>query len=260
MSAMYTEYYVQLKNKRTKRPIDDDTGKFIVMEAGTATLQTIYSNENGAVPAFVYTNVTSTITDGVIRFWTAASVTSVDLSILTAAGQSVFIEGLTPSQHYVEVDTEKPDQILILPFYNYIPTPFVSASVTMYSSAGLGSIWSQGMALHAGSLVKDVYTNVQTLGTGALVNIGISGTPSGLQQQITGSVTGVHVPISLVATAATATFYFGSLLATTTQFVALPYFVPAVTSLVFGNVTGTTLAAMTGWIYIRYDLLPNSTG
>ena len=27
MSAVYTEYYVQLVNKRTKKAIDDDTGK-----------------------------------------------------------------------------------------------------------------------------------------------------------------------------------------------------------------------------------------
>lgn len=255
MSASYTEYYVQLINARTKATINDDTGKFIVLTAGSAVLQTIYSDSQGTVPAFVYSNVTSTMTDGIVQFWTASSVTSVDVSILTAAGQAIFIEGLTSSQHRVEVDTEKRDHILVLPFYTYIPTPFVSASVTTTAS-----VWGQGMALPAGCLVKDVYTNVQTLGTGALVNVGISATPSGLQQQITGSVTGVHIPISLVATAATATFYFGSLLATTTQFVPIPYFVPAATGLVFNNVTVTTLAAMTGWIYIRYDLLPNSTG
>jgi len=203
----------------------------------------------------VETNVANTMTDGICRFWVPVATTTVDLSILTAAGQAIFVEGLTTSQHRVEVDTENRDQVLVMPLYNYIPTPFTSASITLTAS-----IWSQGMALPAGCLVKDVYTNIQTLGTAALVNLGISGTPSGLQQQITGSVTGVHVPISLVATAATATFYFGSLLATTTQFVPLPYFVPAVTSLVFGNVTVTTLAAMTGWIYIRYDLLPNATG
>lgn len=255
MAAKYTEYYVQLINARTKSAIDDDTGQFIVMTAGSAVLATIYSDDNGTAPAFVCTNVTSTMTDGVIRFWTDSSVTSVDVSILTAEGQAVFIEGLTSSQHRVEVDIEGINQVLVLPLYTYIPTPFTSASITTTAS-----IWSQGMALPAGSLVKDVYSNIETLGTGALVNIGISGTPSGLQQQITGSVTGVHIPISLVATGATATFYFGSLLATTTQFVPLPYFVPAVTSLVFNNVTVTTLAAMTGWIYIRYDLLPNSTG
>jgi len=254
---MYTEYYVQLKNKRTKRPIDDDTGKFIVMEAGTATLQTIYSNENGAVPAFVYTNVTSTITDGVIRFWTAASVTSVDLSILTAAGQALFIEGLTPSQHYIEVDTEKYEQTLILPFYNYIPTPFVSASVTIYSSAGLGSIWSQGMAIPAGSLVKSCYARVETLGTGSLINFGISGHPSGFLQQVTGSVTGLKWASSLVATAGTATFSQGNLLYNSLFIVPSKLFLTVASTIVFGQVTGTVLAANIGYVYIQYDLLPN---
>ena len=255
MSATYTEFYVQLINKRTQKPIDDDTGKYIVMVAGSAVLQTIYSDENGTVPALVATNVTSTMTDGICRFWVPVATTTVDLSILTAAGQAIFVEGLTTSQHRVEVDTESHEQILVLPFYTYIPTPFTSASIT-----NTASVWGQGMALPAGILVKDVYTNVQTLGTGALVNIGISGTPSGLQQQITGSVTGVHVPIGLVATGGTAAFYFGTLLAASTLIVPQPFFVPAVTGLVFNNVTVTTLAAMTGWIYIRYDLLPNSTG
>ena len=258
MGSNYTEYYVQLINKRTKAPINDDTGLFIVMEASEATLQTIYSDANGTAPAFVYTNVASTMTDGKIRFWTASSVTSVDVTFITAAGQAGFIEALTSSQHRYEVDTEQLCHTLILPFYNYIPTPFVSASVTIYTSAGLGSVWSQGMSLPAGALVKNCFCRVETLGTGSLVNFGVSGTPAGLLQQVTGSVTGLKWASGLIATGGTLTFGIGTLLQTATTFGrAVPIFITAATAIVFGEVTGTCLAAREGWVYIQYDLLPN---
>lgn len=259
MASNYTEYFVQLINKRTQRPIDDDTGKYIVLTAGSSVLQTCYTDDNGTAPSYVYTSVSQTITNGVIRFWTPSSVTSVDITFLTAAGQAGFIEGLTPSQHRYEVDVEKYEQTLILPFYNYIPTPFVSASVTIYSSAGLGSIWSQGMAIPAGSLVKNCYARVETLGTGSLVNFGISAHPSGLLQQVTGSVTGLKWASALVATAGTATFSKGNLLYNSLFIVPSELFVTVASTIVFGQVTGTVLAANTGYVYIQYDLLPNAT-
>lgn len=259
MASQYTEYYVQLINKRTGAPIDDDTGTYIVLTAGSAVLQTCYTDDTGSAPAYVYTSVSQTMTNGVIKFYTASSVTSVDITFRTAAGQAGFIEGLTPSQHRYEVDTEEHTQTLVLPFYNYIPTPFTSASVTIYSSAGLGSIWSQGMALPAGALVKACYARVETLGTGSLVNFGVSGTPSGLLQQVTGSVTGLKWPPGLLATAGTVTFAFGTLLATTTNIMYRPIFLTGATNIVFGQVTGTVLAANAGYVYIQYDLLPNAT-
>lgn len=257
MSATFEEYDIQLINKRTKLPIDDDTGKFIVTQAGTATLQTIYSDDVGTVPAFVFTNVTTTMTNGVCRFWTDKSVTSVDISIVTAAGQSLYIEGFTPDMHRIEVDTEKYEQTMVLPFYNYIPTPFVSASVTIYSSAGLGSIWSQGMAMPAGALVKNCYARVETLGTASLVNFGVSGDPSGYLQQVTGSITGLKWASALIATAGTATFARGLLLYNSLFIVPSPLFVTVASTIVFGQVTGTVLAAGIGYVYIQYDLLPN---
>ena len=136
MGSSFTEYQAQLINKRTQKPIDDDTGTYIVMTASSAVLATIYSDDQGTAPAFTYANVASTMTNGEIRFWTSNSVTSVDITIMTAAGQAVFVSGLTPSQHRIEVDTESREQMLILPYYNYIPTPFTSASLTCYSSAG----------------------------------------------------------------------------------------------------------------------------
>lgn len=252
MSASYTEYYVQLINARTKSPVDDDTGKYIVMTAGSPVLATIYSDDTGTAPAFVATNVASTMTNGVIRFWTASSVTSVDVSILTATGQAVFVSGLTPSQHRVEIDTEKVEQMLIVPTYNYIPTPFVSASIT-----ATASIWGLGISLPAKAVVKDCFARTSTLGTTQVLNFGVSATPSGLLQGVTAAVTGYHIPVNgLIATGGTATFYIGTLLATATAILRNNYAAGAATGLVFNTVTVTTLAAATGWIYISYDLTP----
>lgn len=252
MASSYTEYFVQLVNKRTKQAIDDDSGKYIVMTVDVPTLATIYSDNQGTAPAYVATNVAGTITNGQIRFYTATSVTSVDLSILTADGQAVFVKGLTPSQHRVEVDVENTDQLLIFPYYNYIPTPYVSASIT-----ATGSAWSPGLAIPANAIVKDCWARTSTLGTTSTINIGVSGTPSGLLAGVTAAVTGIHYPLTPEVTGGTATFARGTLLmATLTNLNLTNYVAAAATSLVFYNNTVTVLAAEKGWVYLSYELLP----
>lgn len=256
MAAKYTEYFVQLINKRTGAPIDDDTGKYIVLTASSPVLQTIYTNDTGTTPTYAETGVAQTMTNGVISFFTASSVTSVDLTILTAAGQGVFIAGLTPSQHRVEIDTEEREQTLIFPYYNYLPTPFVSASVT-----ATGSIWSPGFSLPTNSYVKDAWVRTYTLGTTSTINFGVSGTPSGLVQGVTAAVTGVHYPLPMdsTLTGGTATFTRGTLLVpTSTNVSPYPkvYVTPGATALVFGDTTSTVLAAGCGWVYIKYDKMP----
>jgi hypothetical protein len=250
MANGYTEYKVQLVNARTKMPINDDTGKFIVLTADSPVLAAIYTDEIGTAPAFVATNVASTMTDGVIRFFTASSVESVDLSIVTAAGQSIFVAGVTPSQHRVEVDTERLSQIMVLPYYNYIPTPFVSASVT-----ATASVWGQGIAIPAKSLVKDCWAKVVTTGTAAVRSFGVSATASGLLGVVTGDVTGYKYAVEPQALSATATFCKGILFVSATSVIKTPFLASAATSPVFFNLTVTTLAADTGYVYISYDRL-----
>jgi len=257
MSAGFTEYYIQLKSKRTKLPIDDDSGTYIVMTAGSPTLRTIYSNEFGSTtPTYAVTGVAQTMTNGIIRFWTATSSTEdsagVDITILTANGQAIFVDGLLPSDHSIEVDEEKMEQLLIFPYYNYLPTPFVSASVT-----ATGSAWSPGFALPAQALVKDAWVKTYVLGTGATHSFGISGTPSGLVAKATTAVTGIHYANNPIYTAGTDTFMRGTLLLDSlTNLNRVPYVCPAATTLVFINNTVTTLAAATGWVYISYDKVP----
>lgn len=247
-SAMYTEYYVQLVNARTGSAIDDDTGKFIVMEAGVSDLQTIYSDGNGTVPAFTYLTVANTMTDGIIQFWTDVSVTSVDVTVRTANGESVFLKGLTPSQHRVEINTEKAEQMLILPFYTYIPTPFTSASITITASN-----WTTGITLPAKTLVKDCWAKVVNTGTGSTWSFGVSATLTGLLGVVTGDVTGYKYAMEPYVSS-TATFTKGALLVSVTGFKVVPYLVSAVTTPTFMGST-TTLKAAGGYLYITYDKL-----
>ena len=111
MGASYTEYYLQLVNKRTGMAINDDSGVANVLTVNSPAEVTIYADDMGTAASNPLT-----MTDGKIRFFTLASVTSVDVSILTAAGQAIFVEGLTSSQHRIDVDTETRSQLLIVPF------------------------------------------------------------------------------------------------------------------------------------------------
>lgn len=91
--------------------INDSAAVAVVLTAGTPDKATLYSDQNGtslANPA--------TFTNGTLRFFTAQSVSSVDISILTSAGQAIFLRGLTPSLHRVVVDTTRRDQLLVIPF------------------------------------------------------------------------------------------------------------------------------------------------
>ena len=252
MGSNYTEYYVQLINRRTKASINDDTGKYIVMTASSPVLATIYTDSGGTAATIAATGAAQTMTDGIIRFWTASSVTSVDVSFLTAAGQSGFIAALTSSQHRFEVETEERQQILIYPYYNYLPTPFISASVTQ-----TGSAWCPGFSLQANMYVKDAWVRTYTLGTTSTINFGVSGTPSGLVQGVTAAVTGIHYPFIPEVTAGTATFTRGTLLqASLTNLNVTRYMPSAATGLVWYNTTVTVLAAECGWVYLSYDKMP----
>lgn len=248
MGSSYTEYYVQLVNVRTKQPINDDTGKYSVLTAGTATPATIYSDDSGTAIAYTAATLANTMTDGKIRFFTAASVTSVDLTVVTASGHAVFVSGLTPSQHRVDVDVEKIRQTMIVPF-----------SLTAAGSlTATGSIWANGFSIPANAMVHDVFIKTSTLGTTAIVNVGVSGTPSGFMVAGVASATGFSLPEELLVSV-TATLSRGALLlatGATSEFVRRPFLTPTVTAIVYNNTTSTTLLGADGWIYIIYDKYP----
>lgn len=111
MGLSLTNWQVQLFDARTGLEINDDSGVCNVLTASSPVEITIYSDENG-------TSASNPIafTDGLVSFWTANTVTSLDLSIMTAEGYAVFVEGLTVSDHRVVINKENRNQVLVVPF------------------------------------------------------------------------------------------------------------------------------------------------
>jgi hypothetical protein len=111
MGINYNEFVLDLYNSRTLLGIDDDSGKAVVMNAGSATKPTLYADISGGAQANPIT-----ISNGRIRFFTAPGVGVVDVSIVTAAGISVFLKGITPSQHRVNIDPDVVECMIVVPF------------------------------------------------------------------------------------------------------------------------------------------------
>jgi hypothetical protein len=254
MGVQLNEYYVQLVDTRTKRPINDDTGLYNVMTAGSPAEATIYSDKvgtSGSNPG--------TMTDGIIQFWTAASVTTVDISILTAGGQSYFIEALTPSQHRVDVNTDRREFTFIVPF----------SIVT-----GCNTVIDTGFDLLAGMQVHDVFLHVVTASTADGMYVGVSGTTDGFLALASTTATGLKVYNKPIVTSTTGSTYVsstqikGSLISLASPgaatgtvglskgfFANFKYAPTAATSLVYtAGLTGNTTGA--GYIYVVYELLP----
>ena len=194
MSATYTEYYVQLVDGRLGRPIDDDTGIYNVLTASDPTELTIYSDDKGTSQANP-----GTMTDGILRFFTANTVTSVDLSVLTANGHAFFLEGVTPSNHRIIVWPENINQQLIIP-YN--------------CNTGCNVVVDTGFDLSAGMLVKDVFLHVTTAATAGPLDVGTSTDTDGFLDAAIVSVTGF---VGLDETVASVAAGIGSLLVSVTS-------------------------------------------
>lgn len=246
-SSQYTEYMVQLINKRTKAPIDDDTGVCNVLTASTPAEATIYSDDTGTSASNPLT-----ITNGIIRFFTASSVTSVDLTGLTASGHPFFLAALTSSQHRLEIDVDQiNDLCLVLPF------TIAASAVSAYSS---------GFALNALHVIKDIKVKVTTAGgTSNILNVGHSASLSGLfnavlsatglkQKEQFGGLACANPVAATVCLTVKGWFGVSMLYSATDNTNVLPYFGGAVTTICFkeANQTGATGA---GYVYMILDKL-----
>lgn len=243
----YTEYAVQLWDARTQMEIDDDTGVCNVLTANSPAEVTIYSDAHGTAASNPLT-----ISNGLIRFFTAATETSVDITGLTASGHPFFIAGLTPSQHRHEIDREdRTNLTLILPWT--IDTSGVSFTDT-------------GFDLNSLHLVKDIRVKVITAGgTSNILNVGHSASLSGLFNAVI-SATGLKQreqygglacanPVAATISLTLNGWYGVSMLYSATDNTSIkPYFLGAATSIVYkeANQTGATGA---GYIYMILDKL-----
>lgn len=243
MSANYTEFYVQLIDGRKSShgasvTIDDDTGVYNVLTAGDPAEVTLYSDDRGtslANPA--------TMTDGIMRFYADMTVTSVDITILTASGHAFFLEDITPSDHRVVVYPDKMEQVLILPY------KVVGASETVVDT---------GFDLSANMLTRDVLLHTTTLGTGAVLDVGTSTDPNGFLAGVTVDATGYLAAAVLDETAASA-HQLGALLASTTgKNVRKLHRRANATSganIVYTNTTSSSTAGA-GYIYLNLIRIP----
>ena len=232
----YREYYLQLINSRTMSPIDDDTGVYNVYTVSTPTEATIYSDTNGTSQANP-----GTISNGIIRFFTALSVESVDVSILTASGHAIFVEALTASQHRVLVNPDEwKNQKLVIG----MTLPGTSATLV-----------DTGFDLPATSLTREAYLHINTVATDTDVDLGTSTDTDGFLDGIDTSATGL---LGLVEDLTAGSI--GALLATTSSSAIRKVYVPANATSgksIVWTMTGTATATTAyGYIYIIYDLMP----
>ena len=270
MATGYTPYNFQLVNKRTGRPVDDDSGQFIAYTASSPVKATLYSDNQG-------TSLTQpgTMTNGYGKFWTADSVTSVDVTILTATGRSYFCEGLTPSQHRVDVDPEKQEYLLVMGW-------------SIKSAHGDGTVSALGFQLQNGMIIRDVYVQKTSagvgVGAGLLVDFGVSGDPDGFIDGITATATGYYTNMAVIASDTEG----GSIIAATQtrgvllmkhqkglsgitasvgspgQMAYQPYVASLVTTtnnLVFAITATsalTTVAGSEGYVFYAYELVPTA--
>jgi hypothetical protein len=235
MAANVTEWALQLIDGRTGRPIDDDSGKVFVITPGTG-LKASITDESG-------TALTQPIafTNGVIRFFTASSVTAVDLTGLSSTGHPLFIEDLTPSQHRYILWPNNDSSVLAIPYE-------LNATVT-------GAVVDTGLDLTDNVLVKDVYIDALVVATGGALNVGVSTDADGFVVAQSVSTTGLKMLDHFTSV------IFGALIHTS----ATSYFAPKkyrradATSgarIVYQDTTSSTTAG-SGFIYLKLDRVPS---
>ncbi len=266
MASNYVEFYLQLFDRRKAVAIDDDSGLFNVLTAGDPAEVTAYSDERG-------TSLTlpGTMTDGIIQFWVDSATTTVDITVLTSEGRSYFLEGVSISDHRIDVNTEELSYRFVVP-YEMVGTADAAVVPT-------------GFQLINGMMVKDVFLHktdvLEGLGAAMLFDVGVSGDPDGFIDGITASATGYFFngPIftAMSTEVAGATDYVttaqtrgallhnhsAGLLTVTTgaakgYFISKPYMtsIATATNNIVWAITGTSSSATgKGYIYIDYDLL-----
>ena len=261
------EFFVQLVNARTKKAIDDDSGSYQVYQPGSPSRQTIYNAAATALTQAVQFGdmVSRTMTDGVLNFFTQQTVTSVDVSILTAGGRSYFLKGLSPSQKRVDVDPEEHRYTLI---------------VGINDSASSTAQRSSGFSLRKGMIVEDVFVKTTTAFTGAatannLFNIGLAGDSDAFAKNLLiGPVGYKQIQVHSTTGKIFATQFAGVQLADWDTssgqtvmgwFTRKKYFTPTATVLTFSRAVALT-ASMTGtaakgkgYLFVSYQLDPTAS-
>ena len=161
MAVSYREWYFQLWDAQRKISIDDDSGQLLALTAGAPTAPTIYSDANGtSVSNPVRTP--RTFTNGAVRFWTDRSVTSLDLSFITATGEAYWFKSVSDSCHRLDVNPFMREHMLVLPF-----------------GAADNTEVDTGIDLPANLLIKDAGIRVTTIDATETLDFGLLSSESG---------------------------------------------------------------------------------
>jgi len=266
------EYHLQLVNTRTKKPIDDDTGKYQVYTAGSPVRATIYDVAHTQLTQEVVGTsfISRTMTNGELVFYTDIAVSSVDVSVLTAGGRSYFLKGVSPSQQRVDVNPDKQEYVLVAAFND-------KASCT--------TVRPLGFQMRRGMAINDVWLKVVAAFAGAAAasnrySVGRSGNALGFLNNITLSAVGFKQGSPVVSTTGATRPRFGrdlaqfvwsttGLLNAYTRRAYLAATGVASNNLVVKRMTAATLThsftntgvsgAGKGYIYYKYDLLPTES-
>ena len=262
------EWYLKLINSRTKQWLNT-TINYQVYNNNLPTRPSIFGLDGAENTNEVQvTNgifISETNTDGTVHFYTARSISALDLSVQTIGGRSYFLKNVNSSMHSLEVDPEKSEYMLTIAFND-------NASVT--------TVRSLGFQLKLGMILKDVLVDIKTAFLGATavsntVNLGVSGNISGFYAGLKMSAVGLKdgyaaTALSISTTGLVKTMKWGTLLAhldtgaaatINSTFFRKDYVVPADTVLVaktIGARAGTvTTDTGNGYIHYIYELFPS---
>lgn len=96
--------------------IDDDSGKLMVLTEDTPDSPAVYSDMNGTAITETAGIAVLTFSNGQVRFWTANTVTAVDICGITADGRTFALNSVTPSQQMIPINPIHSRQLLVVPF------------------------------------------------------------------------------------------------------------------------------------------------
>lgn len=248
------------KNLGASMPgIDDDIGKMVVLTEDIPDSPALFSDAIGATQIAETAGIgVVTFRDGLVRFWTASTVTALDICGITADGRTFSFNSVTPSQHVIPVNPFHALQLAVIPF-----GPSVAETDT-----GLD------LAINSLITVTDVKLRVttadaaRTLGFGLLTGeaggnangfmVGALMTTVGfveLLPQITGGTNIDFVGTRYIGDLLSTSIVGADAVATVGGFTPKVYRTDGVAkSLTYTGSAGTTTAA--GYVYLSYRKLP----
>jgi len=172
--SQYKQWNIQIFNKRTNAVVDDSTGKAVVMNSAqtlvtASTLVSVVADQNGSA-----LSQPITLSSGLLTFFTAKTVTAVDVSILTSDGYAIYAKGISANVHRLDVYPEQRLQVFTYPLI------FIAG----------GTVQDSGFDMPARTLITDVAVQVLVLDSTETVDLGFinaveSGDEDGLAKLVT---------------------------------------------------------------------------